>query len=48
MQAWQSELVLKASVPVSSIGEDEDGNLYVTGYADGAVYMISTRIDYAQ
>ena len=42
-QAWQSELVLKASVPVSSIGEDEAGNLYVTGYADGAVYMISPR-----
>ena len=40
-QAWQSELVLKTSVPVSSIGEDEAGNLYVTGYADGAVYMIS-------
>ena len=40
-QVWQSELVIKTSVPVSSIGEDEAGNLYVTGYADGAVYMIS-------
>ena len=39
--AWQSELVLSASLPVSSIGEDEDGNLYVTGYADGTIYLIT-------
>ena len=38
---WQSELVLKAAVPVSSIGEDEEGNLYVTGYQNGAVYLIT-------
>ena len=39
--AWQNELVLGASLPVSSIGEDEDGNLYVTGYADGTIYLIT-------
>ncbi|MCY4411992.1 MAG: PQQ-dependent sugar dehydrogenase [Caldilineaceae bacterium] len=39
--AWHSELVLNASLPVSSIGTDEDGNLYVTGYADGTVYLIT-------
>lgn len=39
--AWQVDLVLKASVPVSSIGEDEEGNLYVTGYQDGSVYMLT-------
>ena len=38
---WQSELVLSAYLPVSSIGIDEEGNLYVTGYADGTVYRIS-------
>ena len=38
---WQSELVLGASLPVSSIGEDEEGNLYVTGYANGTIYLIS-------
>ena len=38
---WHSELILKASLPVSSIGTDEDGNLYVTGYADGTVYLIT-------
>ena len=41
--AWQSDLVLKASVPVSSVGEDEEGNLYVTGYPNGVVYMITAE-----
>ena len=40
---WQSELLLNASVPVSSIGEDEEGNVYVTGYSDGVVYTITER-----
>ena len=40
---WQSELVLNAAVPVSSIGEDEAGNLYVTGYANGTVYLVTER-----
>ena len=39
--AWQNELILGASLPVSSIGEDEEGNLYVTGYADGTIYLIT-------
>ena len=40
-ERWQSELVLSASLPVSSIGEDEDGNLFVTGYANGTVYLLT-------
>ena len=40
---WQSELLLNAAVPVSNIGEDEEGNVYVTGYSDGVVYMITER-----
>lgn len=39
-KSWLAELIMKGSVPISSIGEDEEGNLYVTGYADGAVYKI--------
>ena len=38
---WQSTLPLNAKVPVSSVGEDEEGNVYVTGYQDGAIYMIT-------
>ena len=38
---WLNEVVLYSSVPVSSIGEDEEGNLYFTGYADGTIYLIS-------
>ncbi len=39
-EGWQSTLPLKASVPISSIGADEEGNVYATGYQDGALYMI--------
>ena len=40
---WQSTLLLHASVPISSIGEDEEGNVYGTGYQDGAIYLIMER-----
>ena len=40
---WQSTLPVNAKVPVSSVGEDGAGNLYVTGYADGALYLITAR-----
>ena len=40
---WQSILLLSASVPLSSIGEDEEGNVYVTGYQDGSISMITER-----
>ena len=40
---WQTKLIANASVPISSVGEDEDGNVYVTGYQDGAVYMLAEQ-----
>ena len=40
---WQSRLLLKASAPLSSVGEDEEGNVYVTGYQDGTIVMITER-----
>ena len=42
-EAWQSILLVNAAVPISSIGEDEDGNVYATGYQDGVLYMITER-----
>ena len=39
--AWQSVLLAKAAVPISSIGQDEEGNLYATGYADGIIYVLA-------
>lgn len=39
-QLWLAELIIGGLVPISSVGEDEEGSLYVTGYADGAVYKI--------
>lgn len=38
---WLSTLPVNARVPVSSVGEDEEGNVYVTGYQDGALYVIT-------
>ena len=40
---WRSMLLISASVPLSSIGEDEDGNVYVTRYQEGALSMIIER-----
>ena len=42
-QEWKSLLLIKGTVPVSGIGEDEDGNAYVLGYGDGVVYMIEGK-----
>ena len=41
--AWQSILLANASVPVSSIGEDEEGNVYITGYQDGTISVVSSK-----
>lgn len=43
LDLWQTTLLANASVPISSVGEDEEGNVYVTGYQDGAVYMLVER-----
>ena len=40
---WQSALLTNAGFPVSSIGEDEEGNVYAAGYQDGTIYMITSR-----
>ena len=40
---WLSGLLLNASVPISGIGEDEQGNVYVTGYQDGFIAEITER-----
>lgn len=42
-QEWKSLLLINGTVPVSGIGEDEDGNAYVLGYGDGVVYMIEEK-----
>ena len=40
---WQSRTLLNAFLPISSVGEDEGGNVYVTGYQDGVVAMVKER-----
>ncbi len=38
---WHSPLLVNAAVPVSAIGEDQDGNVYVIGYQNGVISMIT-------
>ena len=38
---WQSPLLINASVPISALGEDQEGNVYVIGYQDGVISMIT-------
>lgn len=38
---WQSPLLINSSVPISSIGEDQEGNVYVVGYQTGVISMIA-------
>ena len=40
---WESSVLLNAGVPVSSIGEDEEGNVYITGHQDGSIAMFVER-----
>ena len=42
--SWRSALLAQAGFPISSVGEDEDGNVYVLGHAEsGAVYIITEK-----
>ena len=40
---WHSELLLNARTPVSTIGEDEEGNVYVAGYQEGSIYKVTSK-----
>ena len=39
--AWQSALLASAAVPISAIGQDEEGNVYAIGYQDGVLYLLA-------
>ena len=42
---WRSQLLASAGLPVSSVGADEEGNVYFTIHAEevGAIYTLSER-----
>jgi glucose/arabinose dehydrogenase len=43
---WQRQLLLTPGFPISTFGEDEAGNLYLTDYSAGKVYEIkATKIN---
>lgn len=41
---WQSTLLTEAGTAISSIGSDETGNLYATGYALGKVFQLVPEV----
>ena len=41
---WVSALLYDAPFRTSSIGEDEDGNLYVANYSDGTIYALEGEV----
>jgi glucose/arabinose dehydrogenase len=40
---WSTEIVGETGASISSFGEDEDGELYVTDLRDGSVYLVTGR-----
>lgn len=38
---WQNTVLLSSSLSIASFGEDEDGELYVTDYAKGGIYLVT-------
>ncbi len=42
---WRSQLLASAGLPISSVGADEEGNVYVTIHADevGAIYTLANK-----
>ena len=40
---WQTQLLANPSVPISSVGRDEDGNIFATGYQDGVLYRLANE-----
>jgi hypothetical protein len=41
--AWQSALLLETNHQIASFGEDEAGNMYLSDYFNGDIYMITEQ-----
>ena len=39
-KGWETRALISDSIPITNIGSDEAGNLYVAGYADGVIYAL--------
>ena len=42
---WQTTLLMEAGTAISSIGSDETGNLYATGYALGKIFQLVPEVN---
>ena len=41
--AWESAELARTGIAISSFGEDDAGELYVTGFGDGVVYQVTAE-----
>lgn len=41
---WHSTQLISSFTPISSIGTDETGNVYATGYASGTIYRLVSTV----
>ncbi len=39
-EGWKNRLLIEDSVPISSIGTNEQGDLYAVGHLDGIIYAL--------
>ena len=42
--AWVNSLLLDTALQISTFGDDEAGNLYVAGYNNGTVYLVTDSV----
>jgi glucose/arabinose dehydrogenase len=45
-EGWKNELLISWSTVISSIGIDEEGKLYATGFSDGSIYALVRQTEY--
>jgi glucose/arabinose dehydrogenase len=42
---WLNEVFMETDFTITSFGEDADGEIYLTNFADGGVYQLVERVD---
>ena len=40
---WNSQLLVNAAIPISAIGEDQEGNVYILGYQPGVLSVLEEK-----
>ena len=46
-ETWETALLFDSPFKIAAVGEDQDGNLYVTNYSDGVIAVLESEIQAA-